>query len=90
MAKHKNFTIFAATFLMWFSIYTYQSNFTPYMDSLAFSPSMIGLVIGSYGFTQMIFRIPLGILSDRLGTRKLFIIIGLVVDVNQLPLVRTG
>ena len=77
MAKHKNSIIFAATFLMWFSIYTYQSNFAPYMrDTLAFTPLMAGLVIGSYGFTQMILRIPLGVLSDKLGTRKLFIIIG--------------
>jgi len=77
MAKNKNVIIFAATFLMWFSIYTYQSNFTPYMqNTLEFTPTMIGLVIGSYGLTQMLLRVPLGILSDKLGTRKLFIIIG--------------
>ena len=77
MLRHKNAIIFAATFLMWFSIYTYQANFTPYMqDTLGFTPSMIGLVIGSYGLTQMLLRVPFGVLSDRLGTRKLFIIIG--------------
>ena len=73
----KKHIIFAATFFMWFSIYTYQSNFTPYLESLEFSPAMIGLIIGSYGFTQMLLRIPVGILSDKLGTRKLFIIIGI-------------
>ncbi|MCL1858531.1 MAG: MFS transporter [Oscillospiraceae bacterium] len=62
---------------MWFSIYSYQSNFTPYMESLEFSPTMIGIIIGSYGLTQMLLRIPFGILSDKLGTRKLFIIIGI-------------
>ena len=63
---------------MWFSIYSYQSNFTPYMEEvLRFSPAAVGLIIGSYGFTQMVLRIPLGILSDRLGTRKLFIIAGI-------------
>ena len=62
---------------MWFSIYSYQSNFTPYLESLAFSPLTIGLIIGSYGLTQMLFRVPLGILSDKLGTRKLFIVIGI-------------
>ncbi|MCL1795048.1 MAG: MFS transporter [Oscillospiraceae bacterium] len=74
--KYRSQIIFAAAFLMWFSIYSYQSNFTPYMESLAFSPAMIGLVIGSYGLTQMLLRIPFGVLSDKLGTRKLFIIIG--------------
>jgi len=63
---------------MWFSIYSYQSNFTPYMESLKFSPTIIGLIIGSYGLTQMLLRIPFGILSDKLGTRKLFIIIGII------------
>ncbi|MCL2814158.1 MAG: MFS transporter [Oscillospiraceae bacterium] len=74
--KFKSQIIFASAFLMWFSIYSYQSNFTPYMQSLAFSPTTIGLIIGSYGLTQMLLRVPLGVLSDKLGTRKLFIIIG--------------
>ncbi len=38
---------------------------------------MIGLVVGSYGFTQMLVRIPLGIWSDRIGKRKLFIFAGI-------------
>ena len=75
--NNKKYIIFASAFLMWFSIYAYQSNFTPYMESLEFSPTMIGLIIGSYGFSQMILRIPFGILSDKLGTRKLFIIVGI-------------
>ena len=70
--------MFAVTTLIWFSIYSYQSNFTPYLESLSVSATMIGLVTGSYGFTQMILRIPLGILSDKLKTRKLFIIIGII------------
>ena len=78
MLKNKKIIIFAAAFLMWFSIYSYQSNFTPYMESLKFTPTMIGLIIGSYGFTQMVLRVPLGVLSDKLGTRKLFIILGII------------
>ena len=73
-----NRIMFAVTTLMWFSIYSYQSNFTPYLESLRISETMIGLILGSYGFTQMILRIPIGILSDKLKTRKLFIIIGIV------------
>ena len=71
-------TMFAVTVLMWFSIYSYQSNFTPYLESLNVSDAMIGLIIGSYGFTQMVLRIPFGIMSDKLKTRKLFILIGIV------------
>ena len=75
---YANRIMFTVTTLMWFSIYSYQSNFTPYLESLSVSATMIGLITGSYGFTQMILRIPLGILSDKLKTRKLFIIIGIV------------
>ena len=38
---------------------------------------VIGLVVASYGFTQLLVRIPLGIWSDRIGKRKLFIIAGI-------------
>jgi len=78
MLKNKNIILFATAFLMWFSVYSYQSNFTPYMESLDFTPKMVGFILGSYGFAQMILRIPLGILSDKLGTRKLFIITGII------------
>lgn len=76
--SHANRIMFAVNALMWFSIYAYQSNFTPYLESLSASATMIGLIAGSYGFTQMILRIPLGILSDKLKTRKLFIVIGII------------
>jgi MFS family permease len=38
---------------------------------------MVGTIIGSYGFTQMVLRIPLGVLSDKLGKRKPFIVLGI-------------
>ena len=51
---------------------------TPYLADLGVSFSMIGLIGGSYGFSQMLLRLPLGVLSDRLGKRKPFIIFGLI------------
>jgi MFS family permease len=51
---------------------------TPYLVDLGTSFSMIGVIGGSYGFSQMLLRIPLGVLSDRLGKRKFFLIMGLV------------
>ncbi|MFO7154073.1 MAG: MFS transporter [Caldicoprobacter oshimai] len=66
-----------ATSLYWFSMYSYVPILSPYAKSLGASYKMIGLIVGSYGFTQMLLRIPLGILSDKMGNRKFFIIMGI-------------
>jgi predicted MFS family arabinose efflux permease len=41
------------------------------------SPFLLGVALGIYGFTQAIFQIPLGLLSDKLGRRPI-IIVGLM------------
>ncbi|MDE5286001.1 MAG: MFS transporter, partial [Buchnera aphidicola] len=38
---------------------------------------LIGIAMGIYGVSQIIFQIPFGILSDKYG-RKLFIVFGLI------------
>ncbi|MEK3890475.1 MFS transporter [Bacillus sp. FSL K6-3431] len=68
---------YVVTMMYWFSMYTYVPILSPYVEHLGGSIFMIGLVVGSYGFTQLLVRIPLGIWSDRIGKRKLFIIAGI-------------
>lgn len=46
------------------------------MESIGFSFLMMGIVLGSYGLMQIIIRLPLGIMSDRLRLRKPFMFIG--------------
>jgi len=41
------------------------------------TPTLVGIVIGGYAITQMIFQVPFGIMSDKLG-RKSTIIFGLL------------
>jgi len=41
------------------------------------TPALVGIVIGGYAITQMIFQVPFGIMSDKLG-RKSTIIVGLL------------
>ena len=69
---------YIVTSLYWFSMYSYVPILSPYAKSLGASYKMIGLIVGSYGFTQMLLRIPLGILSDKMRNRKFFIIMGIV------------
>ncbi|MGE4282120.1 MAG: MFS transporter [Clostridia bacterium] len=76
--RNKTFLFSIVTSFYWFSLYAYVPTLSTYVESLGASYKMVGLVVGSYGFTQMLLRIPLGILSDRLNKRKLFVILGIV------------
>ena len=72
---------YAVTVLFWASLYTYQPTLSPYLVSIGVGYSMIGIIGGSYGLAQMLVRIPLGIISDRLAKRKIFIVLALLVSV---------
>src|SRR5665647_959411 len=67
---------YLVTTLYWFSLYTYVPTLSPDIKSVGASYKLVGIIIGSYGFTQMLLRIPLGILSDKLKIRKPFISAG--------------
>lgn len=69
------------TGLFWFSMYAYMPTFSPYLKSLGVSDKFVGIIVGSYGFTQMLIRIPLGIYSDRINRRKIFIISGVILGI---------
>ncbi len=69
------------TSLYWFSLYAYVPILPGYADSLGATHRMVGLILGSYGFTQMLLRIPLGIVSDTINRRKPFVIGGLAIAV---------
>jgi MFS family permease len=68
----------AVTVLYWTSMYIYVPTLSPYLKDGGYSLQFIGIVLGSYGFVQMFVRFPLGILSDRWGRRKPFIILGML------------
>jgi len=77
--KNNRIVLFCiTTSLFWFSLYTYVPTLSIYSKSLGANYKMVGLIIGSYGFTQMLLRIPLGIFSDKLSRRKVFITLGLL------------
>lgn len=76
-ARRKEGLLFSSVFLFWFSVYTYPSFLTTYaVNTLKASSVLAGMIVGSYGLTQMALRIPLGILSDMLKRRKPFVLMG--------------
>ncbi|NPV79486.1 MAG: MFS transporter [Firmicutes bacterium] len=71
-------TFGAATTVFWMSLYFYVPILSPYSEHLGATLGMVGLIVGSYGFTQLMLRIPTGIWSDRLGSRRPFILAGFI------------
>jgi MFS family permease len=63
----------------WMTVYTYVPIFPDYIKNTGASATMIGLITGSYGVMQILLRLPLGMLSDRLRRRKPFIVAGIAV-----------
>jgi predicted MFS family arabinose efflux permease len=77
-ARQADHVLFVAvTLLYWTTMYIYVPILTPYLEYRGLSLQAIGLVLGSYGFVQLLCRFPLGIWSDRLRRRKPFILLGM-------------
>lgn len=72
--------------LFWFAQYVYVPFQTPYLSTMQVSSSMIGIIIGIYGFSQMVLRMPIGIMADKNGRHKLFIILGVTASVFRIIL----
>ncbi len=72
---------YAIVLLLWGSIYIYQPILAVYAQNMGASMGLLGTIVGAYGFTQLLLRIPIGIWSDRVGARKPFIVGALVIGV---------
>lgn len=69
---------YIVTALYWFGLYTYGSVLPNHAADMGANAAMIGLISGSYGFAQMVLRLPVGIFSDRIRNRRWFIGAGLL------------
>lgn len=68
--------LFLVTAAFWCAQYSYSQFINPELESMGASAVIMGLVSGIYGFTQMLVRIPLGILADKQGRQKPFVVFG--------------
>lgn len=62
--------------LFWFAQYVYVPYQTPFLTAINVTAGFIGIVVGAYGFSQMLLRIPLGMLADWHLNHKLLITLG--------------
>lgn len=66
----------AVVILFWFAQYVYIPYQTPYLLSRQVSEAFLGSILGAYGITQMLMRIPIGVMADSVGRHKMFILSG--------------
>lgn len=66
-----------ALVLYWAALYVYVPILPLYARALGASLSLVGLIVASYGFSQLLLRVPIGLAADRLGRRRPFALAGL-------------
>jgi len=75
--KAKRFLLYFVTFFYWFGQYVYVHFLTPYLTgTLGITASFAGTIVGAYGVTQLIIRLPIGLMADVKQKHRLFIFLG--------------
>jgi MFS family permease len=78
--KIKIILVLVTVSLFWISLYAYIPTLPIYVQSKIENLSTVGFVLATFGIWQIVIRLPLGIASDRVGRRKPFIMVGLVLS----------
>ena len=76
MKLEKKNILFIAVIFFWFGQYVYIPYQTPYLTLIHTSASFIGLIVGTYGISQMVLRLPVGLLADYKNKHKVIMMIG--------------
>lgn len=77
-SKKQQHLLFAVVVLFWFAQYIYIPFQTTYLSARAVSEAYIGGILGAYGISQLVMRLPLGVLADSVGRHKIFIMTGTI------------
>lgn len=65
-----------AVALYWMSLYFYVPTLSVYAKIKVESLAFVGTILSMYGLWQAVIRLPLGVITDAIGRRKPFIIVG--------------
>lgn len=72
---------FVISILFFICITAFDPFISIYASELGFKSSTIGTIVGAAGIASMLFRFPIGILSDFIHNRRLVIQIGLIITI---------
>ncbi len=61
------------TLFFWFALYAFVPYLSTYAYSMTSNTALIGMMLGAYGWAQILFRVPIGVISDRHNNRRFFI-----------------
>lgn len=64
------------TLLFWASGYAFVPYLSAYAGTITGSAALVGVMLGAYGWAQLLLRMPIGILADRTGNHRFFIRLG--------------
>lgn len=78
--------------LFWFSQYIFVPFLSPHLAALGVTASLSGVILGAYGFSQLMLRIPVSVSEDCIGKHKLFMVggLGALVLGSSLPLLSSS
>lgn len=68
--------LLAVVVLFWFALYLHIPYQTPFLTAAGVTAGFTGIIVGAYGITQLVFRLPVGVLADYAGKHKIFVILG--------------
>lgn len=74
--RSQRLRLFLVIVFFWASIYVFVPIMAPFAEHRGASLQTVGWLVSAYGLAQLILRIPLGVWSDRLRTRRPFIVVG--------------
>ena len=86
--KKRDGLFLAVVTLFWFAQYIFVPFLTPHLNAMGLAASVTGVIIGAYGFSQLVLRIPVSVSEDCLGRHRLYMGLGLlaVVVASTLPI----
>lgn len=75
--SNQKLLLLAIVVFFWFSQYVYIPFQSPYLSACNVSTNMIGIIIGAYGISQCLLRLPVGVFADSINKHKIFILSGI-------------